>query len=689
MQSKTSFFNLTICRKNMIRFSPVWIVWTLLLIVMMPVRLLINFANFIPRNGYGSEEAILQAKAEQLTYQLAYGSFDILIFVFALAFVLCAFSYLHFQKASNAMHALPVTRKELFITNYFSGFLMLVVPEIVMFLVTIVISIDMKYSYMGLLGFWILKLLAESFLYYSIAVLTSMVTGVVFAVPFYYFIINFLVYGISYLVKQIINMLCYGLSASGMSDTLDVTAILWLTPFANFCNSVTIDYTYMNGTIVNPTTSGMHVIIIYAIAALVFVFISYALYKKRALENVGKLITVKWIDPIFRIGVSFSVSCLIVVIFGGNIYGSVSATKQYVFSIVMLLIVGLIVFFLTEMCLRKKLHVFTKKRCIEAACYLAATIALFTLVEVDAFGIEKKIPNIADVETISMYPCYQLVATTEEEKIDLMQFHSMLIADKKENEAYYNSNSEDYRTYSVSFIYYLKNGKKLMRNYDMPISAEYLADSESTASQMIAFSRNEKYLLRDYVCMNYDKAQYTDATIDLYNDELDTYSLILDADTAKKLMDAYILDAQEGNLDSTLWNTDEGEKDYMSSASFSYRIEDGIQNLYNYLDNYQGNMNSYSSYGRSYGSMMSYYIGDSDYINKTGYFSLNFNTSCTHMLQVLNELEIPDGYRLMTSKEYQERSEIIYNESLTAEPADTSDAIDEDFTLDSDMQVMP
>ena len=45
MQSKTSFFNLTLLRKNVIRFSPLWIVYSAAWFVAMPLLLGMQLKN--------------------------------------------------------------------------------------------------------------------------------------------------------------------------------------------------------------------------------------------------------------------------------------------------------------------------------------------------------------------------------------------------------------------------------------------------------------------------------------------------------------------------------------------------------------------------------------------------------------------------------------------------------------------
>ena len=54
-----------------------------------------------------------------------------------MAAALAVFSYLYSAKSTNMMHALPVNRLELYVTNYLSGLIFLIVPEIITFFITV------------------------------------------------------------------------------------------------------------------------------------------------------------------------------------------------------------------------------------------------------------------------------------------------------------------------------------------------------------------------------------------------------------------------------------------------------------------------------------------------------------------------------------------------------------------------
>lgn len=65
----------------------------------------------------------------------------IFIFVMALVTGMAMFSYLYNSRACNMIHAMPVTRRQLFSTNVLTGLLFMWIPQIVKYIMSFVICI--------------------------------------------------------------------------------------------------------------------------------------------------------------------------------------------------------------------------------------------------------------------------------------------------------------------------------------------------------------------------------------------------------------------------------------------------------------------------------------------------------------------------------------------------------------------
>ena len=125
MKSKTSFFNATIFKKNISHYWPVWVVFLCYLIFLLPVRIWSDTADY---QSYYAETGMPAAATQyQVIGSVIRGAvMPIPYFIFALVAALVVFSYLYNARTANTIHALPVNRFELFVTNYISGILFLI-----------------------------------------------------------------------------------------------------------------------------------------------------------------------------------------------------------------------------------------------------------------------------------------------------------------------------------------------------------------------------------------------------------------------------------------------------------------------------------------------------------------------------------------------------------------------------------
>ena len=133
------------------------------------------------------------------------------LFFFAVAAALAVFSYLYSAKSTNMMHALPVNRLELYVTNYLSGLIFLIVPEIITFFITVLVCLANQFTCIQYLFAALLAQAGVTFFAYSLAVFVAMFTGQAFAMPCYYVIVNYLYVGCMFIVAKVIETISYGI----------------------------------------------------------------------------------------------------------------------------------------------------------------------------------------------------------------------------------------------------------------------------------------------------------------------------------------------------------------------------------------------------------------------------------------------------------------------------------------------
>ena len=210
MKSKTSFFNKTIFLKNITHFWPIWLmilVWNLFI---MPFMIFNSSLQYKMLNNITEQEISILRSNDILGIVAVYAN-PVILFVFSVIAVMAVFSYLYNSRSAYTIHALPVTRKELFITNYVSGLLFLIIPEIVGFLMGTLVSAVCGYTSMNHLLTGMLCAGGLSIIFYSFTVFISMFTGQLMAVPIFTVILYFLFVGCRSLVALLMSMISYGM----------------------------------------------------------------------------------------------------------------------------------------------------------------------------------------------------------------------------------------------------------------------------------------------------------------------------------------------------------------------------------------------------------------------------------------------------------------------------------------------
>ena len=134
MRSKTSCFNKTLFLKNLTRFWPLWGGASF-------IGALFSLALLSQLLRYGKDTIA----SEPLEMTLGYYSIlsdlvPIICLLYGLLCALAVWGYLHNARSVNLMHILPIRREGLFVTNFLSGYVMLLLPFVVTGGLCIVIS---------------------------------------------------------------------------------------------------------------------------------------------------------------------------------------------------------------------------------------------------------------------------------------------------------------------------------------------------------------------------------------------------------------------------------------------------------------------------------------------------------------------------------------------------------------------
>lgn len=631
MKSKTSCFNRTIFKKNFTHFWPLWLLYQMYLLVAVPVSVWQNAASpYYYGTGYEDGSARMYQLVELAVHRML---LPLPAFLFAGAAALAVFSYLYSAKNANMIHALPVNRLELYVTNYLSGLVFLILPEIITFFITVIVCLANQFTCIQYLFAALLAQAGVTFFAYSLAVFVAMFTGHVFAMPCYYVIVNYLYVGCMFIVAKVIETISYGIENAWNPGKSCI-----LSPLYYLNNNLRSNLIYPeNGNgITGIKITGMPLAGIYAAAAVVLVVVAYQMYKRRQIETAGDWVSIGIIKPVFRWGAALC-GGLIVGVTVVSMLTDLPQLRKYPCLLLCSVVMGFLFFFGAEMLLEKNFKVFRRKRVLEWAATAVITVVFVSLFEMDAFGLERYVPEVADVDTAFVYMDYP-VQVKDEDLATLTGLQREIIANKENNQEVERTGSGFYYT---TFLYYMKDGSTVERRYALP-----LHNAEDTAVQMpvdqiLSWESEPENLEREIYGIGNTECRFTSGYVDLYASTGLNNTYMFSEKEIEQISKAIRADIADGNLAKYYQYCQQPEDTYYSNIELEYYSAGG------YIDNWMYYYDYYDSLEKLEGKNV-----DRQEMTVGGNLYLTFGPDCVHIVQTLEELGITnDKWKLMTNKE--------------------------------------
>ena len=249
--------------------------------------------------------------------------------------------------------------------------------------------------------------------------------------------------------------------------------------------------------------SGLGYVALYALVGVVLAVLALAVYRRRQLETAGDVVSVSWVRPVFKYGVAFCAA----VALGETLYSLFSALlpRGAWGLLLMLLLWGAAGYFVAEMLLRKKFWVFrgSWKGCVVLLCCLTAAMCLM---EFDVTGFERRVPDPARVQSVSLdagstapYDDANgqgLLLDGPEDIAAVTELHRAIVARKaaiEGAEADYTYEQLDsgleVETSGQAWVqlrYTLTDGSVVTRSYRIPLTQEALDDPGTPAARLDA-----------------------------------------------------------------------------------------------------------------------------------------------------------------------------------------------------------
>ena len=597
------WFHPTLFKKNLTRFWPIWALYGVFWLLQMPITMLTNYADpaqYYTITGVDISTSAFFSRAMVLLNAASLAHWMGL--VVGLAAAMAVFSYLYQSRSVDLIHALPVRREGLFLTNYLSGLSFFALPLLVVFFLTLLTEAAFGVVYFPGLFTWLCVNLLTALFFYSFAVFCAMFTGHILALPVFYGVLNGLVYGVSYLISLLLEDFVYGFVGAAWIDTL----VNWLTPFLNLYRSLSVTPVETADGLGAMRMVGLFPVFVYALAGLVLAGLALLVYRRRQSERAGDIVSVPWVRPVFQYGVAFC-TALVLGMFLYNMFQGGLLSQSPWLLLVFLLFSGAIGYFAAAMLLQKTFRVFRRGWLGLGIFSLVLCLGICAL-EFDLTGFERRVPapdqvkqivvtevhsspsdsggytafTVTDPEDIALVTRIHaaLVTLEEQERINGMEYSSLLDESGLEIELQAS-------TY-FSLTYTLSDGSICRREYQVAVDAEDLDDPDSVTAMLHTLINRPDIVEQCYFgdLLSLEDVRLTEVGITTvtgspsgyYSDLL--YLEHLTADQRQQLLEAILADMAEGNLGRRylLSDMERYNNCYFNDLELSFSLPNGNYN---------------------------------------------------------------------------------------------------------------
>jgi ABC-2 type transport system permease protein len=440
MPSKMSLFNKELILQ--IGRSTGWIsiVYFLSLLFILPIRLLMMLSD----QNMGAELHFTNLFKYNTPLQIG-----VMVIVPILLGVFL-FRFLQVKQTSDLMHSLPIRRERIFHHYTITGIVFLVWPVIVITFIILsmhsTLEINSWFSVKDIL-YWAGATIVITLLLFIAGVFMAMMTGISAVQAVLSYIFLFFPMGIMLLLYLNLKILLYGFPSDYyLNQRLEKMSPI---TYAAVLDTRILHWGYA---------------ILYLVFSIILYGLAFFFYKKRRLEAAAEAIAFPRLRVIFKYGTA---SCTMLL--GGSYFNEASfkSLSWTLFGYAAGAILGYIV---AEMVLQKTWRVYSN---FKGLLVYGALIALL-VIGVQTFGIyvnripdEKEIKNVLLTENINindsdmynkMFTPKPLTSRANIEEV--RKLHKQILSDRDIN---YGKNN--FQTRTLYFVYELKNGNHVIREY--------------------------------------------------------------------------------------------------------------------------------------------------------------------------------------------------------------------------------
>ena len=541
MKLKTSFCNGPVLRKNLGRFVPAWILYTICLLLGLTMLAGDSVEYWFSYN-------IAMGISFMGMVNCAYGALVALLL----------FGDLTNTRMCNGLHALPLRRETWFGTNVLSGLFFSFVPTAIMTVPAVILqSFSIVEKGWQIPLYWLLGTNLQFVFFFGLAVFCIMLSGSRIGAAVIYGILNFAAI-LAYYVAEIIYVPHLPGVIAQMEPFLAYCPVAMMVNISfvqtqqiqNFdaIRSDGPDKYLIGGTF--TVTDNWWYLYVCAAVGIALLVLALFLYKKRKLECAGDMMATKKLEPVFLAVFALAAGSLLqllYVAFRG--YESYGAT--------MFLWGGLVIgWFAGLMLLRKSSRVFRLKSFLGLALLAAALGASLLLNSMDVFGITRWVPKAEEVKSVQLGLSYMnsVVLEDPEDIADVIRLHKLGSEERLSGELGAINTAAELEGGDGTLIeieYEMQDGSVHAREYLI------LIDSEAGDIARKHFSSIEAVFCGSYMnSASWMRNPETPGELRSAMEDADSIRIqgaelpaeLLTQENIGALADAIIADSQEGNL---------------------------------------------------------------------------------------------------------------------------------------------
>lgn len=547
------------------------------------------------------------------------------------------FDYLYKKSNVDMVYSLPLTNSQHFLSDFFAGLSVYLVPYILSVIFTFIINVISKMIFtsaeiqirLNFISTMFIKLaiagLILMIMFYTLTVLITCCCGSLFETIAYNIIANGLIPGVIAVFFMIFFDDIYGISV----EKYLVDYISCSSPIGSLIGLVD---TLSNSINIVPLIRWY--IMNFAFDVIYF-FLAMFLYSRRKAEDVSK----PFVFKSFYYGVVTLITFIIV---------AIAIKLDDLDETIPMIVFSAIVYFIFEVSSNRGFKKFYYSIARYVGTLVGVVIFTFIISATNGFGVENKVPTIGSVRSVSinyggLYDSefdQNLIVTDKDSIQSIIDFHKEVLKNKDT----YNDNyvtDDEYYYYNKSFkdidiTYTTLLGRNISRSYNVSLNEFMMLKNLSLNKNYIKQSVIE---FKDNLINNYFVSNDYNATLPIKNREyyinvsskLDinsmnynlTYSQII------QLTEAYRKDLQNRTLDDIM----QPEDTYCILSG--YTIFSSYENTINFLtknkftpSSLESSLSSYNYY--DYDSIKLY--SPSEIVNYSGYISTKWRYSSSFVL---------------------------------------------------------